>query len=170
MCKVIYEEVRVEILKEIHSTLYIYLVFNGDKPRGSDAKGHLGHALKALSKSEQLRYVQTCIVDIRISRGKAHEDASPALISDVLSFTVEEIQCVLSDALALQTVEVAWLDHLRMCMMRVRGEALQPLLNLPAKYTLVIRNDGDREDTQHYPKWQIADWPEMLKPYRELDF
>lgn len=170
VCKNLHAEAIAEFLKEVHSTLYIYLVFNGDKPCGSDAKGHLGQALKTLANSDQLQNVRTCIIDIRISRPKAHERASIADISEVLSFTVEELQCILSDAPALQKVEVAWLNQLRKDMTRIRGEALQPLLNLPADYALVMGKDREQDGRQPYPKWQIADWPEMLKPYRNLDF
>jgi len=170
VCRSIHDEALSVLRKKIHSTLYIYLMFNGDQPRGSDARSDLGQALKALSNSKQLQNIQTCILDIRISRGKAHEDSSLAATLHVLSFTVEEIRWVLSDAPALQEIEVAWLDYLGADMDGVRSEALQPLIDLPAKYTLVIREDKDTEKRHQHSKRQIADWPDMLKPHRKLDF
>ena len=179
VCRKVHDEVKLILLKAIPVTLYIYLIYKGDKPYGSDVRNELGRALKSLSQSYQLKSCQYCVIDIRISQGtrewqRANDHYDPQKLLNAIS----EIKRLLLDVPMLREVEVAWVDYLGLDMDRCRTDALKPLSDLPVGYALQIRGHRyEGEDEYDYAKrreWesrqQIADWPDLLKPYKMLDF
>lgn len=147
--------------------LYIYLIFKGHKAGGADLGAGLSAALKTFSNSKLFHHVHTCIIDIRLFCEVTPNIAPKDGTFEELGNSVEAICDTVSQSLALRQVEVSWSDYFRDDLQEHKRKSLQPL----GKLGVMLRaRDRVVKKTRENSERDFLDWPNMLKPYRSLNF
>ena len=157
--KKVYEEAKSILYGETDWTLHIFLIFRGSKIHGSDVDS----ALHSLSRSDKFPYVRTCILDIRLFRGKSDNFSGVS----TLRANIKTVRQVLSRARGLRCIEVSWRSYFNRDPTEPRCRSLEPLGQLPIKYRLTI---GKVEKTVERSDDDLSDWPDMLKAFRVMLF
>ena len=155
----IHYEAKTILYEETAWTLHIYLIFRGSTMHGYDLNG----ALHSLSRSKHFRYVQTCVLNIRLFRGESHENNTSFSGGDRLRANVNTVRHTLSRAPSLRGIEVSWRSYFDLDLTDSRCRSLEPLDQLPIKYKLSI---SQVENTLDRSNSDLSYWPDMLKSFR----
>lgn len=161
--KKVYEEAKSILYGETDWTLHIFLIFRGSKIHGSDVDS----ALHSLSRSNKFPYVRTCILDVRLFRGKSDENNTNFSGVDTLRANIKIVRQALSRARGLRCIEVSWRNYFNRDPAEPRCRSLEPLGQLPIKYKLTI---GKVESTVERSDEDLTYWPDMLKAFRVMLF
>ena len=140
--------------------LHVYLIFEGDEIYGSD----VASALCSLACSERFSYLRTCVLDVRLFRGKSKKNNAYFSGVDALRANIETARKILSRA-DLREIEVSWRNYCDHDLTELRCRSLEPLDKLPITYNLSINKvvntlEGSDED--------LTCWPDMLKAFRVM--
>ena len=135
-------------------------------------KERVKRAMQELEYMALFKYIQTSILDIRLllrSEDKWQGDPNDDHISTNLRNAIEAIGPSLAPAPRLSKVEVAWMQYTSSYTHDTRAEALEPLLGLGKLFRLVVREETEHQERSR-SDMDEADWPDMLKLYRPLEF
>lgn len=162
--KKIHEEAISVLYGETAWTLHVYLIFRGDTLHGSNLDG----ALRCLAHSKQFPYIRTCILDVRLFRGKDTKENNTIFSGiDALRANIKIVRRVLSRVRGLENIEVSWRNYFILDLIGPRRRSLQPLEQLPIMYKISIgKVDNTSEGSRHH----VTYWPDMLKAFRVMLF
>lgn len=140
--------------------LHVYLIFKGDEIYGSD----VASALRSLACSERFTYLRTCVLDVRLFRGKSKKNNTYFSGVEALRNNIMTAREILSRA-DLGEIEVSWRNYCDYDLTESRCMSLEPLDKLPITYKLSINKV---ENTLEGSDKDLTCWPDMLKAFRVM--